>query len=343
MIRSIAETRRQEANWTQEANYYRRIIESTGSLPRSDWWRYEYCQTPYLMVASNEYLAQRWIDQYHNNCRLTAAGQLAPRQDFADASGMYGPLFTHLTMEYQTRGGIPDAVVAEGSSQLDKYFRKGEPTGIRLFQDYPETIDNVIVKFGKKEHIEAMLATGEVRVTPSSFYSRGSLLKAMRDLESEREFHVPVFNAVLAGKTHATIQGGFRGEIIDGFVKERVECPNYVLWCACRDIDRRMPDDFEADTALIIRSPNAFAARFHQKLKTMWPGIKASYGPVQYYDPCSFTHRKVKPVHLKHFSFSYQREWRFSAFPIASQMPEEPFTTNLGSLTDIADLVTLAM
>lgn len=342
MIFSIDEVRRREANWRLGASHYRHLVETNGALPRSDWWRYAYCQTPYLMLASNDYLAKRWIDQFHNNTRLTAAGHLVPREDFADASGMFGPLFTHIFMEYQNRGGVPEAVITEGNSQLSKYFRNGDPIGVGLFKKYPETLDNVIVKFGERKHIEAMLREGEVRITPSNFYSRGSLLKAMRDLESEREFHVPMFNEALAGKSYATTQSGFRGEILDGFVKERVACPDYVLWCACLDIDRRMPDDFKADAALIIHSPTLFAARFHKQLKAMWPGVRVKHGPVQYYDPCSFTHRKSKPVHLKHFSFSYQREWRFCAFPVVSQMPEDPFEIKLGPLSDIAELVTLS-
>jgi hypothetical protein len=329
------------AYWKHSAARYKATIDQTGALPRSDWWRYEYCQTPYLMLASDEYLSQRWLDQYHNNVRLTAAGQIAPREDFSDGTGMFGPLFTHLTMEFGSRGGVPAKLTSDGNAMMDKYFARGDPTGVRLFQSFPETLEGVIVKFGQRAHIEKMLNNGEVRITPSTFYSKASLSKAMHDLESERQFHHPMFDAARAGRIQAKTKTGFQGKIEDGFVKETIRCADYVLWCACRDIDRRMPDDFNADAALIIRKPGVFAERFEMGLKKIWPRVKIKFGPVQYYDPCSFTHRNERPVHLKHFSFAYQREWRLCAFPTANQMPADAFNIQLGPLSDIAEIVTL--
>lgn len=46
-----------------------------------------------------------------------------------------------------------------------------------------------------------------------------------------------------------------------------------------------------------------------------------------------------KPVHLKHFQFAYQREWRLCAFPTINQMPTEAFNIEIGSVSDIAELV----
>lgn len=44
-------------------------------MPRSDWWRNEYCQTPYLMLAIGSIgPSDDWTN--HNNVRLTAARQL---------------------------------------------------------------------------------------------------------------------------------------------------------------------------------------------------------------------------------------------------------------------------
>lgn len=328
-------------HWKLREDQYKRELDQNGSLKRSDWWHYEYCQTPYLTFASDRYLAKRWIDNFHNNVRLTAEGYVVPREEFSDAAGLFGPLFAHLTAEYGLRGGVPFSAANDGNAQLSKYFEHGEPTGVRLFNGMPETLDGVIVKFGKRAHLKAMLDAGDVRATPASYYSRPSLLKAMQDFEVEREFHVPVFGALIKGEKFATVESGYRGEISDGFVKESVKFPDYILWCACTDIDRRMPDDFGADSALIIRDPHAFAGRFKKSLKARWSAVKVSTGPVTYYDPCSFVHRKAKPAHLKHFSFAYQREWRLCAFLPPQQIPEEPFNMQIGSLTDIAELVTL--
>ncbi|NTF36787.1 hypothetical protein G6L72_08705 [Agrobacterium rubi] len=129
--------------------------------------------------------------------------------------------------------------------------------------------------------------------------------------------------------------------IQEGFIKETVRCPDYVLWCACRNIDRQMPDDFSADAALIIRKPEVFASRFATELRNSCSGVKIKIGPVTYYDPCSFVHRNEKPAHLTHFQFAYQREWRLCAFPMTNQMPVAAFNIDLGSLSDIAEMVSL--
>ena len=308
--------REQQSYWNVQRGHYEAILRQTGALRRSDWWYYEYTKAPYLTLASDQYLTQRWLDQFHNNCRLTGDGGIAPREDFADDGNLFGPLFAHLYIEFRSRGGVPPHVISEGNSQLMKYFENGTPTGVRLFTGRPERLDNVIVKFGKREHLEAMYTEGDVRITPAKYYSKPSLLKAQQDLETERIFHTPAFDSILAGQTHATAQDGKRYKIEDGFLKESISCPDYALWSACLDIDRRMPDDFGADAALIIHNKNKFCQAFDEKVKELWPGVKTSYGPVQYYDPCSFIERRTKPVRLKHFSFAYQREWRFCAFPI---------------------------
>jgi hypothetical protein len=92
------------AHWRRSAERYKATSEQNGSLPRSDWWRYEYCRSPYLMLASDEYIAQRWLDQYHNNVSLTAAGQIAPRNDFADDHGMFG--HSLLTSRWSSDRGV---------------------------------------------------------------------------------------------------------------------------------------------------------------------------------------------------------------------------------------------
>lgn len=81
-------------------------------------------------------------------------------------------------------------------------------------------------------------------------------------------------------------------------MKETVRCRYYVLWCAYQDIDRRMPDDFSADAALILSKPEVFTSRFANELRKIWSGVKIKVGPVTYYAPCSFVHRNEKPVHL---------------------------------------------
>jgi hypothetical protein len=312
---------------------------NNGMIKRQELWEREYYQAPYLTAASNEYIHNRFIDHFHNNVRLTAEGQIAPHYESTKDDGLLMPLFAHLHLELGTRGGLPAEVVRRANEELDKYFERDVATGVVLFRDLPERMDNVIVKFGKAEHLAPMLRDGTLRLTPADFYSRGSLLKAMRDLETQREFHIPQFNAIVAGKTTITV-GGFDTKLEDGFLKLTVQCPEYLMWSACRDVDRRLADDFGANASLIIRDPIAFSTRLRHKVKEIWPSAAAWHGPVEYYDPCSFVAQKRRPETIKHFSFYYQREWKFCAFPYDA-MPSEPYVMSIGDLRDIAQLVTL--
>ncbi|MBZ9650383.1 hypothetical protein K9B33_22945, partial [Sphingobium sp. 3R8] len=219
--------------------------KSGGLLKRQEWWEREYFQNPYLTFASDEYLERRFIDHFHNNVRLTADGGIAPREDFADGSGLIGPLFSHLQLEIGLRGGLRMDIVRSANEELDKYFDNGTPTGVALFKNFPEKLENVIVKFGNKNHLNSMISHGEMRLTPASCYQHGSLVNAMRDFETERWFHDPKFDLILKGNKNFKI-GNRDVEIEDGFFKFAVFCPNYLLWSACRDIDRRLPDDFGA-------------------------------------------------------------------------------------------------
>jgi hypothetical protein len=314
--------------------------KNQGTLKRYEWWQLEYLQTPYLALASDKYLDERFFDHYHNTLRLNSEGLIGPREDFGDSSGLIGPLVSHLMLEYGARGkSFPNMAGSEGRD-LDKYFAKGKPTGVRLFKGLPETLNNVIVKFGKRHYLESALRLGELRLTPANFYQSGSLMKAMQDFETERWFHDPKFDAALAGKTYVKVQGK-ELKLEDGFLKFSISCPNYLLWSACKDIDRRLPDDFAADAALIIRKPQAFVSRLTKHVNKMFPSMSSWSGDVKYYDPCSFVDMKLRPETIKHFSFLYQREWRFCAFPEQIDMPKEPLMITLGALDDIADLITL--
>lgn len=317
-----------------------RKVRNGGLLKRQEWWEREYYETPYLTFASDEYLEQRFFDHFHNQVRLTAEGKIAPRPDFADGGGLIAPLFSHMMLEFGARGlGLP-AANEKAFQQLNKYFEDGEPTGVRLFRGLPEQLDDVVVKFGKHRHLKPMLLHGKLRLTPAEFYQNSELVEAMKDRETERWFHHPKFDLILAGKSHFTING-IDAEIEDGFFKFVVSCPNYVLWSACKDIDRRLPDDFSADSALVVRKPHVFISRLKHGAKRIWPTTPTWGGEVKYYDPCSFADIRSRPETIKHFSYFYQREWRFCAFPDEESMPTEPLEISIGSLEDIAELVTI--
>ena len=312
-----------------------------GMLKRGEMWSLEYYRNPYLTFSSDEYLHKRFIEHSHNTFRLTSKGKIATHYEFTKDDGLLGPLFAHMNEEFGIRGGIPVSLLQKSNGELLKYFENDPITGVKLFRDYPEKLDNVIVKFGQQVHLSSMLRDGQLRLSPAEFYQRNNLHKAMQDTETDRDFHVPQFQTILDGKKSVNL-GGFDAKLEDGFFKLVVKCPEYLLWSACLDIDRRMPDDFGANAALIIRDPRAFLFRLKNAVKSKWPAAPVWAGPIKYYDPCSFVDRRSRPETIEHFSYYYQREWRFCAFPNEGDMPIEPIIFSIGALEDIAELVTLS-
>jgi len=162
----------------------------------------------------------------------------------------------------------------------------------------------------------------------------------MRDRETEREFHFPVYKDLVKGRK-AVDFNGISIPIKDGFATIVKECPDYLLWSACEDIDRRVPTDFASTAALIIKEPKEFHYRVRKAVAKKWPQTPTWFGRVDYYDPCAVTHRTRRPETIKYFSYLYQRETRLCVFPKSEQMPIEPVDLCIGPIDDISELISI--
>lgn len=116
--------------------------------------------------------------------------------------------------------------------------------------------------------------------------------------------------------------------------------PDYFFLSFCSDIYYRMPTDFEADAALVIRDPIRFSQRVISTFLAKNPDWEPHVGPVTYYDPYRDYGKVTVPQMSKHFGYSYQREVRI-AF-IATRrltMTLQPQFINIGSMSEYAELV----
>ena len=117
-------------------------------------------------------------------------------------------------------------------------------------------------------------------------------------------------------------------------------CPDYFLFSLCNQIYYRLPTDFDADAALIIRDPALFTQRFISHFLAKQPDWEPLHGPVTYYDPYR-DHSKIKVAEMsKHFGYAYQREVRIafrSRHPVRTGLKPEFLT--IGPMTDYAEFV----
>lgn len=238
------------------AEYERMAAAKGGTLSRSDWWRYEYSANPYLLGCPDDRLAARFHDVFINNTELGREGLIGLLPVLNEHGFMRK--FTHLTEEYGMRGGLPDLEAAR--KPIVDYFADGGPIATRIFAGYSEPPQPFLVKYGSREFLEPMLRSGSMRICPASYYNDTSHNAAVRDDEISRVFYIPTWRERMAGQTFTEIQG-HRLEYEGDDIVLPLVVPDYFLFSLCDHIYYRMPTDFGADAALIIKDPVRFTQR----------------------------------------------------------------------------------
>ncbi|MGJ5621022.1 hypothetical protein [Sulfitobacter sp. MF3-043] len=318
---------------------YERIHKERGGLPRSDLWRAQYLQHPYLLLCSEVELRERWVDVFANTSTLTEEGKIGMDVGELTKPGSMTEAFTHMLEAFAARGGVEGDCVNMGTAELSKYFADGEPPGVAMFKDMPKRLNNSIVKFSRREFLEPMLKEGRLRLAPASYYARGSHLKSVRDLETEKKIRIPAVREALAGQTHVNYEGK-NLPIEGGAITLPIVVPDYFLFSSCLDLDQRMPTDFEADAALIIRDAEFFARKVKKAFKKEFGQANVYHGPVSYFDPFRWRpNGPLLPEMMKHFAFSYQKEHRIVLRPIGDALEAEPKFLSIGSMEDYAEIV----
>lgn len=322
------QARREHYEWKSE--------NTEGRLRRHEVWRHEYLRQPYLLGAADERLATRFRDIFINQTELSDAGLIGllpvDQTDFVRK-------FTHLLEEYGARGGEPpQEVIQAARAPLVKYFENGPPIAMRIFDGYQTPSSRFLVKYGRKEFLAPMLERGRVRICPASYYNDDAHNAAVRDDEITRVFCFPTYEERLQGLTHIPVTP-HQIPIKDDDVIVAMEMADYFLLSLCDDIYYRMPTDFDADAALIIRDPDRFVQRIISAFLLARPGWEPLFGPVTYFDPYhDYSAWKVAEM-SKHFGYAYQREYRIAfRAPKVSPTPLAPEFLEIGPMSDYAEL-----
>ena len=85
-------------------DFEERAAASGGSLPRSDWWRFQYVSNPYLLGCPDDRLALRFHDVMTNQTELGREGLIGLLP--VDDANEFMRKFTHPLEEYEVRGGL---------------------------------------------------------------------------------------------------------------------------------------------------------------------------------------------------------------------------------------------
>lgn len=329
--RAVLEERRRYLEWKSE---------QPGRLKRQEMWEHMYLQRPYLLGAPDDRVAERFRHILMNVMELGPDGRVRPASHLETTE--YMEVFTHILTEYGCRTGRPpDDVIASARLPIARYFEQGPPIAVALFKDYAIPKTPILVKYGKRKFLAPMLERGEIRLANAASYNDQSLLASVRDDETSRTFFIPTWDERQEGR----FSMDFRGHHIR-FDDDDIVLPmvfeDYYLFSLCEHIHYRMPNDFEADAALIIRDPGLFKQRLISAVLAQHPGWEPLEGLVTYYDPYRDYSKFKVPEMAKHFGYAYQKEFRI-AFrpPLAARGNLAPIFLSIGSMRDYADFVTV--
>jgi len=303
--------------------------------------RFHYRANRYLKDISRPELEQRFADIWQNAITLRDDGKytvLLPR-----LNGMRAPtrnidfirLLTEVGEEISMRGLL-------GSGQLTHVPRRikrladetwcRRPDWIIASQFSRESYLNqpkMLFKFGEAQFVRNLYERGEAFIRPASSFNKFEGDVARQD----DELAVHWYSA---------------GERI------QFHTADYYCWCCGSVYDYRLFWDFAstdepprpADACLAIHDPDELVQRFAKALRGIPNIVQARMTPVLYYDPygiaddtAAFESYKDEAIQCsKHFRFAYQWEFRLVIVPV-ERSNLKPFTLQLGSLKDIADII----
>lgn len=327
----VMEQRRRHFEWKSE---------QPKRLSRHEVWRHAYLASPYLVGAPDDRVAERFRSVFLNVSEIGPEGKICPVP--LNQTDEFMQVFTHLLEEYGVRNrDVPASLIQSAREPFLKYFEHGTPIGVTMFAEYDAPATPILVKYGKRQHLELLLKDGTLRLANANSYNDADLLVAVRDDETSRTFFIPTYKERLEGKSHITFQG-HRIEFGDDDLVLPLVFDDYFLFSMCEHIHYRMPTDFDADAAIIIRNPGLFMERLIATFLERFPGWIPMAGKVTYYDPYRDYSKFSVPEMAKHFGYAYQKEVRVAFRPRKQASTAlEPLFLSIGSMTDYADIVAI--
>ena len=340
------------------------VEETVGRDPigpeRHDAWVREYGANRYCRHETRQELHQRYQDIWANIQVLSPSGRL----DLTGDSDWYR-LLQHVITEMLLLGEPPtpsnrDPRVPEARPFFDGELCRKAASVVAA----RGTRHDVLVKYGKREHMEALLREGTVYLNSASSYNESVHNQAVRDDELAISFKgayvratrpMQFYDAARPPPAHVADRAvGFRPiHALPDLDRHQYATltlrmvTDYWMFCLADLLDQRLFADFQADSCLIIRR-KPFVERLSRMARFQLPNVERTVGRVRYVDPLgAWPHgppmTRSTPVHMtKVFRYAYQREVRFAFLPTTPRDRLEPRILRIGRISDIAELLPLA-
>lgn len=186
-----------------------------------------------------------------------------------------------------------------------------------------------LYRYSERKWLDRSLRFGEFRLRPASDYKDMEDSAARTDDEQHRRFVLrnPKITHVRTGQPIIPIGDVVRSSSMDS---------DYLLLCLATMHSDHFYQDFKgSDACLIIHNPNEFFNRMYSVIDSVLPkNWGAVDGPVTY-----GRSSELGVAFTKAEEFMFQFEWRFACLPIPSLNTCEATIVTLGSIEDIAEVV----
>jgi len=199
--------------------------------------------------------------------------------------------------------------------------------------------NDVLIKYGKPEHMAALFERGAMRVQSASYYGQPGHNGAVGDDELSLALSLSLSREQIL-KVVVNPQ-----DVPETVVDQRMDLSyrsdrDYWLYCVTHSVEPRLFVDFGAAACVIIKNPRAFKWRL-QGCGSRFAGTNYHEGAATYIDPLLPSSGKIFIPFAKHFRFAYQREFRFVWRPQEKLDNLDYVDLEIGSLEDIGELVIL--
>jgi hypothetical protein len=299
-------------------------------------WQKEYCQERYMEHLTIDELHRRAGDVLTNLNELTPDRKIAVRQVDGEGADWWRK-WTHITAEFELRFG---PYPAGWSSESLANWHYPKPEWPEVPSEYLALASrrDVLLKLGRRAHMEALLDQGQLRIAPASDYGDSSLNAAVHDDElSFESIARPGFRVMVSDRPEGPYipVGGLRQARMKSTLPT-----DYFVYCMSYSARPRLFGDFAYDACVVITDPRAFVTRVETVVARVLPDYQRGLGRVRYADP-HFDHGRLEIAMTKHFRFAYQCEFRMIWVPPNARKDLKPFFVTVGNLRDIATLITL--
>lgn len=309
-------------------------------MPRHEAWRLSYRAHRYCQHLSQKELNGRVRDVLLRMLTLTPEAKIGVLPVTPEGIRWF-ELWTHVLEEMVIRHGpypagftreifhsepFPDFVgqlASRAASSLERL--RGQ---------------SVAIKFGKPEHMKALVERGQVRLQAASFYKRPDHNGAVRDDELALDIALHLDRQTIL-KVVQNPQDVPLGEISQRLDVRFKSPTDYWLYCVTTAVEPRLFVDFEAEACVVIKNPSKFTTAIERALTSRVPATAFRHGKVAYIDPLLPSAGMVDVQMSKHFRYSHQREYRFAWIPLEPQLLLSHIDIELGSIESYAELISI--